>query len=198
MSARHVRGSIAPNQVVKRSVDSALSVDWDIMDRLRDPILDPDQLRSWYLGCDRCTQKRIRDHIAYKACVLIDQETIAFDLVCALLDDSRIGVEAISKIPWATARCATRSRRLREKTCSLYRSGYTCARFLPAFSRSRSSQSLACMVFLRWLLVSPKHGIVIYQPLKIPQLSACLSGDSATAQRSLSHAPSHTSDQAPD
>jgi hypothetical protein len=61
-------------------------------------------------------------------------------------------LEAISEIPWAAARYARRSRRLREKTCSLYRSGYTSARFLPAFSRSRSSRSLACMVFLRWLL----------------------------------------------
>jgi hypothetical protein len=66
----------------------------------------------------------------------------------------RSRLEAISKIPWAAACCATRSRRLREKTCSLYRSGYTCARFLPAFSRSRSSQTLACMVFLKWLLES--------------------------------------------
>jgi hypothetical protein len=77
-------------------------------------------------------------------------------------------LEVISTIPWAAARCATRSPRLREKTCSLYRSGYTCARFLPASSLSRSSQSLAYMVFLRWLL-----GRFLQCALLVVSSSAC-------------------------
>jgi hypothetical protein len=107
MGARLVRGSVPLSQVVKRSVDSGFQVDWDIMDRLRDSAPAPDQLRSWYLGCDCSTQKRIRDHIVYKACALSDQETRAFDLVCALLDDPRIslGKVMLTKVCRAVLAC---------------------------------------------------------------------------------------------
>lgn len=107
MGARFVRGAIPHNQVVKRSVDASFPVDWDIMDRLKDPTLEPAQLCDWYLNCDRVTQTRIRDHIVHRACQLSDQEIHAFTLVCGLLEDPRIslGKRMLTKVCRAVLQC---------------------------------------------------------------------------------------------